>query len=173
MRIQHPRATDAFARDPPSRVAVRVGPTRYTTVGVDANGYLSIKPEKADDVMDDLESSYDVEYDRDTGEVIVDDPDGDPDPDSGDDPPDDETDADDGAGDTDDAALEAWANWNEDDWLTLNWGDRRDDVEAGLVDDHLDRIIDIETSTNVRDAAKQRLEDLERGDSTGGEAIEE
>lgn len=152
MRIQHPRATDAYARDPPSNVAVRVGGTRYTTVAVDDDGYLSIKPEKTDDVMDDLESSYNVEYDRETGEIVGAGSDDDPDVSDGD-----ETEGDDDDG----GDLEAWANWNEDDWLSLGYQSRQDDVEDGLVDEHLEEIIKIETSSNVEDAAKTRLEELE------------
>ncbi|ELY96758.1 hypothetical protein C482_15326 [Natrialba chahannaoensis JCM 10990] len=171
MRIQHPRATDAFARDPPSQVAVPISSSRHTNVSVDDEGYLSIKPDKADDVMAYLASSYDVEYDRDTGDVVshagddleeaADDDETDSDQDGSD--ADTETDSD-GDSDTDD--LEAWADWNRDDWLALGWDDRKADVEDGLVDDHLTEIHDLESnhSKRVRNAAKARLEDLGRAD---------
>lgn len=167
MRIQHPRATDATVRGPPSRVAVPVGAGSYETVSVD-DGYVEVDDEDADAAMDGLASVFDVEYDRDTGEVVTD---GDTEEsadadvllDDGADLADEtatpDTADDTDAGDGDD--LEAWANWNREDWFALSWGDRKSDVEDGLVDDHLEEIIDIETSGNVEEAAEARLAELE------------
>jgi len=172
-RIQHPRATAAFDRDPPSKAAVEIGNGSYRTANVDEDGHVVVPDKYADAVMDGLADQYDVEYDRDAGAVITDDVDaagGDEPPDDGSDEPtgadtspaataasedDDDTDGDDD--------LDAWADWNEDDWLSLGYQDRKADVEAGLVDDHLEAIIDVESnqSKTVREAAEQRLAELE------------
>lgn len=57
--------------------------------------------------------------------------------------------------------VDEWEDWNEDDWLELDYQQRADDVRAGLVDDHLDEIEDAETSTTVVDAVALRKQDLE------------
>ena len=82
-------------------------------------------------------------------------------------PPDEEEDAEPQDGDGETAAENAtdedvtsWENWNEEDWLDLGYQQRAEDVQAGLVDDHLDTIADVETSDTVVDAVENRQADL-------------
>lgn len=193
-RIQHPRATAGFSRGPPSNAAVEIASGAYRTASVDDEGYVHVPDRYAENVMDGFAKQYDVEYDRETGEVLgagaTDDPNG-----GGDEPPDectvdhdsleegeacsecdyvaplsspDAVEDDQNAGDDgdDEDDLEAWENWNRDDWLALGWKARKSDVEDGLVDDHLVEIYDVESnqSKRVREAAKERLEELGRAD---------
>lgn len=60
-------------------------------------------------------------------------------------------DGDDGAPDVDE-----WHDWNEDDWLELDYQQRADDVRTGRVDDHLGDIRDVETSETVKGAVEAR-----------------
>ncbi|WP_395166350.1 hypothetical protein [Natrinema pallidum] len=160
-RIQHPRATEAFARGPPSKAAVEIKNGLYRTANLDEDGNVLIPDRYADSVMDGHADQYGVEYDRDAGEVLE--PESDDDPDAG-------SVTDDGdvgelpePEDPSDDDLEAWANWNKDDWLSLGYQSRLSDVEDGLVDDHLEEVIDAESnqSKQVHEAAKQRLRELE------------
>lgn len=60
-----------------------------------------------------------------------------------------------------DIDVDSWHNWNEEDWLSLDYPDRAADVEDGLVDEHLDEIEEVETSSTVEDAVDARREELE------------
>jgi uncharacterized protein YciU (UPF0263 family) len=67
--------------------------------------------------------------------------------------------------DTDDAGgaetVDTWADWNEDDWLDMDYTDRVADVRDGKVDDHLDAIEACERSKNVEEAVENRRATLE------------
>jgi len=67
-------------------------------------------------------------------------------------------DEDDGAGDTGGQA-EDTDEFDAEEWLDQDYEDRLATVEAGEVDVHLETIVDVETSTNVEEAAEERLED--------------
>lgn len=56
---------------------------------------------------------------------------------------------------------DGWADWNEDDWYELDYGDRVDAVHEGRVDDHLDTIYETETSEKVKDAVGARRETID------------
>lgn len=167
MRILHPRATGVDARDLPSKTAIATGNGQYSTCDVDDEGYVTVDDGVAETVMDGFERSYGVEYDRGSGNIVGLDPANSSDAGKrGDEPPDEVAAASKVAKDGNTANeddLEAWANWNEDDWLSLGYQTRKADVEDGLVDDHLQEIIDLESnqSKTVREAAKQRLAELE------------
>lgn len=67
-----------------------------------------------------------------------------------------------GADETDDAPdVDEWEDWNEDDWLELDYEQRAEDVQAGRVDDHLEEIVEVETSSTVEDAVEERRDELE------------
>lgn len=70
MRIQHPRATDAVGGWPADAVALPHADRTPVT-----DGYVDVPDEHADAAMDALEEVYDVEYNRNTGEVVTDDDD--------------------------------------------------------------------------------------------------
>lgn len=61
----------------------------------------------------------------------------------------------------DESGSEEWADWTEEDWLSNGWASRKSDVNDGLVDNYLEEIIEIETSNQVREAAQERLNELE------------
>lgn len=75
MRVQHPRATDLFSRDPPSQATV--SGARYA---IDGEGYVD-PGEDAEAVVAAFSAAYDVEYDN--GEVVVDSDDEDDEDDDG------------------------------------------------------------------------------------------
>ncbi|MDQ2052845.1 hypothetical protein RBH26_20600 [Natronolimnohabitans sp. A-GB9] len=166
-RIQHPRATAAFPRDPPSKAAVEITSGEYRTATVDDEGYVLVRDDFAEPVMDGLADQYGVGYDRDTGEIVShagNDLEADHQIDAGFDDDDNQVDVDSAGKDAAEGDdLEAWENWNRDDWLALGWEDRKADVENGLVDDHLEEIIDVESNQSKRvcEAAQERLEELE------------
>jgi hypothetical protein len=65
------------------------------------------------------------------------------------------------AEDTDSAPdVDEWADWNEDDWLDVGYEQRADDVRAGRVDEHLEAIADVETSSTVEGAVEARRNEL-------------
>lgn len=67
MQVQHPRATDADPRDPPSRVSI----PGHGNVSVGGDGYLAELDEStAKRAMDALGAAYDVEY-TDDGSVVA------------------------------------------------------------------------------------------------------
>jgi len=79
----------------------------------------------------------------------------------------DETEDDDGADDAsedDDTGggsnQEDVDKFDADEWLNQHWKTRESAVLDGDVDSHLDAIVDVETSENVAQAAKDRLADL-------------
>jgi biopolymer transport protein ExbD len=67
MQVQHPRATPADGRKPPSKVSI----PGHGNVSVDEDGYLSDLDEAtAERAMSVLGDAYEVEYDE-TGDVVV------------------------------------------------------------------------------------------------------
>jgi len=66
MKVQHPRATDADGRDPPSKVSI----PGHGNVVVDEDGYLNdLDDGEAKQAMRTLADAYDVEY-GDGGDVV-------------------------------------------------------------------------------------------------------
>lgn len=63
--------------------------------------------------------------------------------------------------DTPEPSIDEWHDWNEGDWLELDYEQRADDVQAGRVDEHLDEVIDCDRSTTVTEAANKRRDELE------------
>lgn len=57
--------------------------------------------------------------------------------------------------------VDEWANWNEDDWMDLDYKQRAEDVQEGRVDEHLEEIAEVETSDTVEEAVDERLNELE------------
>lgn len=160
-RIPHPRTLDRFERGPSSTVAVPVGGGRSAVRRVE-RGDVVVEDAYAEATMDALERAYDVEYDRDTGDLV------------GAEPVDDTTDGGDvdddttgeEAGETDTDATEStddveqWADWNADDWLSMGYKFRETDVLEGVVDDHLQEVYDVESSSTVRGAVEERAEEI-------------
>lgn len=110
---------------------VSFGPRRRYTV---EDGTITVPDDRADAAMDALAGAYDVEY-TDDGTI---------------------------AGDSETAEeSDETVQWNEDDWMDLPYGDRADAVREGRVDDHLDDIADVETSSTVTDAVEERKDELE------------
>lgn len=163
-RIRHPRATDAVARAPPGSVTVPIGRGSYDSAELDEDGYVDVADEHADDVMEAWADAYDVEY-TDDGELVTTSGDGAADADAASDSEaeavDVDTDTEEAADETD---VDEWADWNEEDWLSMNYQDRVEDVREGRVDDYLDEIADVERSTSVEAAVEERQ--AEREDTT-------
>jgi len=71
----------------------------------------------------------------------------------------DESDENDESGDvTDDASGDVDSSFDADEWLERDYQDRADLVSSGNVDDHLETILEIETSETVKDAVNERQE---------------
>lgn len=88
--------------------------------------------------------------------------------------PDDDSDGSTDTADTDDANdaaddgaaaeppdVDEWQDWNEDDWLDVDFEQRAEDVRTGAVDDHLDDVESVERSNTVLDAVETRRDELE------------
>lgn len=57
--------------------------------------------------------------------------------------------------------VDSWDDWNEDDWLSLDYQQRAADVREGRVDDHLDDVEAVETSGTVTAAVGDRRAELD------------
>lgn len=65
------------------------------------------------------------------------------------------------AADEADGEDDGWVDWNEEDWLELDYKVRESDVLDGRVDDNLDEIEEVETSATVEEAVADRREELD------------